>query len=158
MQNIPSHAEDIRHMFRATPKGQESVECRVKSNKVIDVSVFRYNYVTVDGKDILIKDLTKDMMISILSDGKNILCRLVSISDSTTDLSKMNLSLISEDDVFECRLVVITPPYIMLSSDYSKHLLCCSKTPLSRWNPYKFGSVIWAIPSKISNVCIRYCV
>ena len=36
MQNIPSHADDIRHMFRATASRDETRECKIsKDNEII---------------------------------------------------------------------------------------------------------------------------
>lgn len=39
MQNIPSHADDIRHMFRATASRDETRECEVTKNDEIQVTL-----------------------------------------------------------------------------------------------------------------------
>lgn len=44
MQNIPSHADDIRHMFRATPRTKYTKECTEKDN-IITVELPRYHIV-----------------------------------------------------------------------------------------------------------------
>ena len=50
MQNIPSHALDIRHMFRATPEQTETIKCESNDDE-IKLTLSLYDSVpTPDGK------------------------------------------------------------------------------------------------------------
>lgn len=49
LQNVPSHAEDIRHMFRATPGYVDDIYTKFEDNEpTVKVSIFRWSIVETD--------------------------------------------------------------------------------------------------------------
>ena len=90
MQNIPSHAEDIRHMFRATPKHAEVLDCSYdRSTELICVDVPRINYVSTSNRgDIQISDLVVGDVVKLLEDGKEVyrIVKEISVADNDTIL------------------------------------------------------------------------
>lgn len=86
IQNIPSHALDIRHMFRATTQHTELLDC-VESNDSICVSVSSTNTITTPDGDRYIKDLEVGDKVMLLEDGKEIWKVVKSISTSYKDVT-----------------------------------------------------------------------
>ena len=80
-QNIPSHATDIRHLFRATPSHSVVMDfdCTDDQDSLcIDVDLL-YR-VTVQGKgEVTVKDLVIGDIVKILEDGKEIYCKIKEI-------------------------------------------------------------------------------
>jgi len=110
LQQIPSHALDVRHEFRATPAKEKTDACELIDNQ-LQITLGSYDSVTLNGgyqKDVI--DLCiGDEIISIKSALKisNIIHNLpyttISFDSSTVDSIKHT-----------------TPPYVIMSSDYSQ--------------------------------------
>lgn len=63
MQNIPSHALDIRHMFRATPEQTETIKCESNDDEV-KLTLSLYDSVpTPDGKTEVINLKQNDIVV-----------------------------------------------------------------------------------------------
>ena len=86
MQNIPSHAKDIRHMFRATPTSDQIIDCDYDEfSDVCCVDVPRINYVIekTRGK-ILVSSINIGDSIRLLEDGKEVyrIVKEISVADN----------------------------------------------------------------------------
>lgn len=68
MQNIPSHALDIRHMFRATPEQTEQIKLD-KVNEIISVTLNNYDKVPTPEGLIEVKDLQQNSIVILREDG-----------------------------------------------------------------------------------------
>lgn len=68
MQNIPSHALDIRHMFRATPEQTEQIKLD-KVNETISVTLNNYDKVPTPEGLIEVKDLQQSSIVTLKEDG-----------------------------------------------------------------------------------------
>lgn len=118
LQNVPSHATDIRHMFRATPPVEKILPCSVVGD-VTTVILGRYDRVkTSDGiktvKDICIDDL----IILSVDDTSEQLCSVTDITEIPSNLGSLKLTLHVQQG-HSYKVVYTTPAYVMLSSDYS---------------------------------------
>lgn len=69
VQNIPSHSDDIRHMFRATPEMDELIDCTTKDD-TIELDVCRFNYVTTKRGEIDVESLEVGDEVRLLADGE----------------------------------------------------------------------------------------
>lgn len=107
MQNIPSHATDIRHMFRATPEKDELISSedgkftlkyydRIKTSEGF-IPVGNWNWQTV----FVVRD-------GVEAEGH------CSVSSDSSD------TCVVEVNGGECSITVQHPQYIMFSSDYSQ--------------------------------------
>lgn len=67
MQNIPSHALDIRHMFRATPEQTEIMKFNTNDNIVTVTLILQDSIPTTSGSK-KVKDLTANDIV-IMKDG-----------------------------------------------------------------------------------------
>lgn len=130
MQNIPSHNVDIRHMFRATPEGRKEYKLSKAylADDKLELTASLPNYYsaytpvgTVKLSDIKVGDIVK-----IRRDKTVIESYLVSHvgqdEKSTADIF-IKFS-IDKDDCIDINadswtIDLYTPPYIMMSSDYS---------------------------------------
>ena len=65
MQNIPSHAKDIRHMFRATPEYDLTFDCN-ESLDDIDVILPRWYKVTTVNGDVDVGDIQPNDIVEII--------------------------------------------------------------------------------------------
>jgi len=90
LQNIPSHAEDIRHMFRATPPMEQIYDCSYDfDSDVIDVYADIINHVDVKDKgSIPISELTIGDEVKLLEDGKVVyrIVKEISVADNDSRL------------------------------------------------------------------------
>ena len=80
MQNIPSHATDIRHSFRATPVLEDVVNCVTDENS-ISVKLFHLDRVTTDNGDKPVKDLTVGDNIHLFEGSVSVVKQLTHISE-----------------------------------------------------------------------------
>ena len=66
LQNIPSHATDIRHLFRATAaqKHSDNVEC---IDDKIKISLPTCSKLMIDGRKVRIDDLQINSTVSLIS-------------------------------------------------------------------------------------------
>lgn len=81
VQNIPSHALDIRHMFRATPEQTEIVKV---DNNAIKLSI--WDSIPTDSGMKKVKDLKVDDKIIMSEDNQDTMCSVISI-DSKEGMS-----------------------------------------------------------------------
>lgn len=80
LQNIPSHALDIRHMFRATPADSYVID--VDSNSV---SLPNYHILTTQNGDKLVKDIQVEDKVQFIENGKEVYKCVKSIKTSSKD-------------------------------------------------------------------------
>ena len=85
LQNLPSHAADIRHMFRASVPMDEIYDCDYEeSSEDISVDVPRINHVIVqDRGDIPVSELAVGDSVRLLEDGKEVykIVKEISVAD-----------------------------------------------------------------------------
>lgn len=62
LQNVPSHALDIRHMFRATPEQTELINCEI-GDDVIEVKLDNFDRVPTPEGSVKVKDLTPGSIV-----------------------------------------------------------------------------------------------
>lgn len=87
LQNIPSHATDIRHMFRATASENILVDCEESESGAIHVSLKRWDCVTTRSGFISVDDLKPGDEILMLNNGKEEWKVAKSISNSSKDIT-----------------------------------------------------------------------
>ena len=84
VQQIPSHAIDIRHEFRATPAMETVIDANYdETSDTIRVSLSRWDSVTTDQGKIDVEDLIVGTKVKILEDGKEIWKIVKEISSSS---------------------------------------------------------------------------
>lgn len=101
LQNVPAHANDIRHLFRATPSMSIEVDCKeVKDDEnKITVTLSRYDkvYRHREGDEdemIVVHDLKINDIIKILDeDNNNVYAKIISIDENKKDISKLDMVL-----------------------------------------------------------------
>ena len=116
MQNIPSHALDIRHMFRATPEMKETIKLEAVDGKVF-MHVDTFDRVRSNGELVECSILHEGSKI----DSKSSASCLTVVSVSK-DHCHLTLDVMCEDavNIESAQVEVTKPPYIMMSSDYSQ--------------------------------------
>lgn len=111
MQQIPSHAADIRHQFRATPAMEKITPC-IKADDGLKITLGSYDSVTLNGgvsKDVI--DLSQgDEIISING--------ILKIREINHHLPNTTISFDSSQADDSIRH--ITPPCVLMSSDFSQ--------------------------------------
>lgn len=89
VQQIPSHAIDIRHEFRATPAMETVIDANYdEPSDTIRVSLSRWDSVTTDQGKVDVEDLTVGTKVKILEDGKEIWKIVKEISSSSDPANK----------------------------------------------------------------------
>lgn len=92
MQNIPSHAVDIRHMFRATAASNKLVECSYdESLDTVSVSLSRWDKVYTDKGAKTVNDLVEGDLIKLEHDGKETFRNVKYLEDSNSDACVRNV-------------------------------------------------------------------
>ena len=130
-QNIPSHSADIRHQFRATPAILKVDKCDCKDNTV---SITLGNWDTVwrdDKSPTLVNELKVEDKVFLLNNNIECVGSVTAIEDKAP-VSIVCFNVIGlESNNF--RIKHRTPPYVMMSSDYSqqepKMVAFCSNDP-----------------------------
>lgn len=85
LQNIPSHALDIRHMFRASSERNILLDCD-ESDSTISVTIPCYYYVTLEsGEEIKCSDVQIGMRVKLLESKKEVIRSVINISDSSEE-------------------------------------------------------------------------
>ena len=111
VQQIPSHATDIRHQFRATP-AMEKIDVCEQVGGTLQITLGSYDSVTINGgeqKDVV--DLSVgDEIISVKG--------ILKIREVNHQLPYT--TLVFDSSQAEDSIKHITPPYVMMSSDYSQ--------------------------------------
>lgn len=95
MQNIPSNAKDIRHMFRATPEKDLILDCQASDN-VIRITLPRYYYVQTDSGEVEVCRLSPGSVVSIIHDGA-LTCATLQSVEEADDVSMMTLTMIPKE-------------------------------------------------------------
>lgn len=90
LQNIPSHATDIRHMFRATPSKEELVDCEDKEG-LVTVSLPRYYLVKSEGAYKEVVKLSEKDEVELLYKGKPVSMVVSSISENVSDIKLIDI-------------------------------------------------------------------
>jgi len=79
VQNIPSHALDVRHQFRATPAMEKIDKCDV-SDTNISINLFDYDTIDLEDKvDVKVKDLRVGDKVRLIKDRSEILAEITSL-------------------------------------------------------------------------------
>lgn len=119
LQNIPSRATDIRHMFRATPPTENTINCALTSNTLV-VALHRYSLVNTPVGMKTVKDLELGDYVLVDHYGEPMELFIHSIEECSDDLSSLKIVFNQQTDSPEgWKLNYHTPAYVMLSSDYS---------------------------------------
>ncbi len=120
MQNLPSKATDIRHMFRATPPSITTKKCS-STNGHISIELLRYDKVGVlEYGPKNVKDLVVGDIITVhRNDDTYHNLEIMSVNDIADKLSMCNIVFCETDLVSVYEVVYTSPAYVMLSSDYS---------------------------------------
>ena len=83
MQNIPSHAGDIRHLFRATPKQTKLVDA-TESDECIQVELDSNDSISTLDDAIKVSSIVIGSKLSMLKDSKPATCIVTDIQDNTS--------------------------------------------------------------------------
>ena len=76
MQNIPSHADDIRHMFRSTPEVVQNIDCHI-TDGVVEVEVNHFDFVQVDNEFVEVSKLNEESIVTVLVNKGEVQCKLI---------------------------------------------------------------------------------
>lgn len=84
MMNIPSHATDIRHMFRATASRYDTIDCfnNVFTDEIV-VEIPRYYYVKTPEGERMVEDLKVGDSVILSDNGQEVVKFVKSIEDSS---------------------------------------------------------------------------
>jgi len=117
MQQIPSHATDIRHQFRATP-AKETVSICDFSDGVLSITLGSYDSVTVTDNN---EHWQKKDVID-LCNGDQIISSAGSLQIQGVINKLPNTTLIfnTSESLSKVSIKHTTPPYVMMSSDFSQ--------------------------------------
>ena len=86
LQNIPSHAIDIRHMFRATPSSETNVDCDCdESLNTIAVSLHKWEYVNTPDGYVTVSDLNVGDSVKLIAGKEEVYKNVKSMEDSSED-------------------------------------------------------------------------
>lgn len=93
MQNIPSHATDIRHMLRATAAKNELVDCEYdESLETVTVELYKFDYVYLDSGELKhVEDLQVGDCLKLEENGKEICKNVKEIQNSNKDNTICNV-------------------------------------------------------------------
>lgn len=95
LQNIPSHAVDIRHLFRATPSMHEELECEDIDENTVTITTSRWNSVHLeDDTEKYINDLQVGEIVKTLEARHEILC---TVKELTFKLGDATLVLVRKE-------------------------------------------------------------
>lgn len=90
VQNIPSHALDIRHQFRATPAMKQCITCE-NSDEGIHVTVSRWASVTTPEGDIDVNELVPGIEVKMFADDSEVWKVVKCCNVSSSDPSMFNI-------------------------------------------------------------------
>lgn len=95
VQNIPSHAVDIRHMFRATPANNRVVPA-TEDNGRISFNVSRWASIMINAQSDkkVINDLQINDTVMLKESNQMVECTIVDLQESTKDLSTLDITVI----------------------------------------------------------------
>jgi len=82
VQNIPSHALDVRHQFRATPAMEKIDNCDI-SDTNISINLFDYDTIDLEDRaDVKVKDLKVGDKVKLIKDKSEIFAEIVSLANT----------------------------------------------------------------------------
>ena len=97
-QNIPSHATDIRHMFRATPEQKEIVTMKDVISEGFSITLSLYDKVPTPNGSIVVHDLAEGDVV-IFKEGDLIHdCKIVKI-ESKEGKATLHLEVVRKEDI-----------------------------------------------------------
>lgn len=80
MQNIPSHATDIRHMFRATPEQKENINIKTNENNTATFTLSLYDSVPTPNGITKVNKLQENDIIVMKNGTENVNMTIASIT------------------------------------------------------------------------------
>lgn len=87
LQNIPSHADDIRHMFRATPEQHTTVESIDSEDSIQFKLNNTYSIKLIDGKFKKVRDLTIGDAFTTMFESNSVTLQIIKIEeDESSDM------------------------------------------------------------------------
>lgn len=90
VQNIPSHATDIRHMFRATAAQHVLEDCSYNEDAdIVTIDISKFNKIQLqDGQYISVENLRVGDSVKLLEDGKEVyrIVKEISVANNDTCL------------------------------------------------------------------------
>lgn len=118
MQQVPSHATDIRHQFRATPAMEILSDCTISENTA-SITLGSYDSVElVDGTSKDVIDL--EVGNSVKAYNSDV---VLTISEKVDYLPKTKIVFIPSSTINMLNTLTLkhtTPPHVMMSSDFSQ--------------------------------------
>lgn len=150
MQQIPSHALDIRHEFRATPAMEKTDACE-EVDGAYQITLGSYDSVTVDRGD----EHWEQVDVVDLKIGDCIIAkdRSLTITDIITNLPNTTLVFDVTDSNEHIDIPHITPAYVMMSSDFSQQepkMLAYKSGDRSMIDAFKQGRDIYSTIAALS--------
>ncbi len=119
VQNIPSHALDIRHQFRATPAMMKVSNCTVEDG-YISIVLGNYDTVWLEG-DIPAKVNTlKAGNHIILTNNKKPISGIIRSIEDRAPNSYITIDVDMTSSILSYQILHQTPAYVLMSSDYSQ--------------------------------------
>lgn len=113
MQQIPSHAADIRHQFRATPAMEKITSCE-ETEDTYQITLGSYDSVTIrDGSQ-------KDVIDLEESDGIISNHGILEIYSIRHNLPYTTIIFCAPTIIQDYSIKHMTPPHVMMSSDFSQ--------------------------------------
>lgn len=92
LQNIPSHAIDIRHMFRATPSSEINIDCNYdESLNTITVPLHKWEYVNTPNGYVTVSDLNIGDSVKLVNGKEEVYRNVKSMEDSSEDPGVCNV-------------------------------------------------------------------
>lgn len=87
LQNIPSHATDIRHMFRATPEIRYELNCE-EHDGTLSIQLPNYYIVNTPDGEVKVHDLTEGCSVTLTHDTQqqNLTLRSISYIENSPDM------------------------------------------------------------------------
>ena len=93
LQNIPSKAHDIRHLFRATPESTEHIKLDCDDNTV-NITLSKYDSVRNENNDLVKVHALKESDKVLMKEGtETVICKIVKINDTNGDPGRSDIVL-----------------------------------------------------------------
>ena len=117
VQQIPSHALDIRHLFRATP-AMEKIDFCTEVEGTLQITLGSYDSVTVTDCN----QHWQDKDVVDLCVGEQIISKAGALQIIEIRNALPNTTIIFDNSEQKSSVGIrhVTPPYVMMSSDYSQ--------------------------------------
>lgn len=121
LQNIPSHATDIRHLFRATAADIENIQCQYNAEtNQIKVQIPNWNKVHLqNGSTPNAIDLKVGDSLQCINGRQLMYADVLCASPCGRDVGVIEVVAQVDSVITPIHVSTFTPAYVMLSSDYS---------------------------------------